>query len=200
MCDEIKTLIRETPILRARHGSKLRKINDVVILGRDFMDDEDNPLFDDSMLNPFLSGGYSDACTDLLKVFGLQRMNTNLMISMLRVDLVSAASRMKSDHTSAEWHSKLARLLMRPQKKVVKTSLFSPSEVANGSLLAAWPYICLPQGGFPSHQDWISKSWSRQQLPTKADNYFSHILELLSHQSQMCALRYSDSTVQFPVE
>jgi hypothetical protein len=126
MCDEIKILIRETPILKARHGPNLRKINDVVILVTGFMDDEDNPLLDDSTLDPFLSNIYSPVCTNLLKDFGLQRMSTDLMVSMLRVDLESEASRMKSDYTSAEWHSKLARLLMLPKKEVVRNLALLP--------------------------------------------------------------------------
>lgn len=121
MCDEIKSLIRETPILKARHGSNSRKINDVVILVEDFTDDEDDPLLDDSTLNPFLSSRYSPVCKNRLKDFGLQRMNTDLMISMLRVDLESPASRMKSEYTSAEWHSKLARQLILPRKEVVRS-------------------------------------------------------------------------------
>lgn len=121
MCDEIKSLIFETPILKARHGGNLRQINDVVILVEGFMDVGDNPLLDDHTLNPFLSNRYSNVCKDILKDFGLKRMHTRLLISMLRDDLESPASRMKSDYHSAEWHSKLARLLMLAPKENVKS-------------------------------------------------------------------------------
>lgn len=100
------------PALMTRHGH-LRKINDVVVLWKRFMDSDGNPLFDDSDIDPFLSSHYPYESRKALVHYGLKHMSYALVFHMLRKDLKSAASRIKSKSTSEDSHSRIAKLLSR---------------------------------------------------------------------------------------
>ncbi|KAK3941989.1 hypothetical protein QBC46DRAFT_257257 [Diplogelasinospora grovesii] len=116
-----KRLMSNTPILKSRHRRDLRKIDDVVILASDAKDDDLDPLFDDSVLDPFLSKEYPYVSWNALRQYGLRITGYNLLLDMLQADLDSPASRMKSKSTSKDWHSAVAQVFSGlPNRKRLK--------------------------------------------------------------------------------
>ncbi|GFG16303.1 hypothetical protein IFM61392_09435 [Aspergillus lentulus] len=109
----IRDLIGVTPVWRSRHGNSLRVIGSLVILPEDFMDSDGNPLLDDSSLDPFISTAYPAALEGTLKEYGLGVGTFDLILRMLKSDLESPTSRVKSCVTSADFHSRISQLLSR---------------------------------------------------------------------------------------
>ncbi|KAJ6063689.1 hypothetical protein N7499_012369 [Penicillium canescens] len=109
----IRDLIAITPVWRSRHDNGLRVINSVVILPGDFMDSDGNPLLDDPSLDPFLSTAYPAALEETLREYGLRMGSFDLVLRMLKSDLESSTSRVKSHATSADFHSRISQLLLR---------------------------------------------------------------------------------------
>ncbi|KAH1752035.1 hypothetical protein LV164_008598 [Aspergillus fumigatus] len=107
----IRDLIAETPVWRSRHGNSLRVIDSIMILPEDFMDSDGNPLLDDSSLDPFISTAYPAALEETLKEYGLRVGSFDLILRMLKSDLESSTSRVKSHVTSADFHSRISQLL-----------------------------------------------------------------------------------------
>ncbi|KAF9887222.1 hypothetical protein FE257_010476 [Aspergillus nanangensis] len=92
----IRDLIAVTPVWRSRHGNSLRVIDSIVFLPEDFMDNDGNPLLDDSSLDPFISTAYPAALEEIIED-----------------DLESSTSRVKSHGISADFHSRISQLLSR---------------------------------------------------------------------------------------
>ncbi|KAJ5297272.1 uncharacterized protein N7443_008165 [Penicillium atrosanguineum] len=109
----IRDLIAITPVWRSRHNNDLRVKNSIVILPDDFMDSDGNPLLDDTSLDPFLSAAYPAALEETLEEYGLRVGTFDLVLRMLRSDLESSTSRVKSHITSADFHSRISRLLSK---------------------------------------------------------------------------------------
>ena len=109
----IRDLIAVTPVCRSRHGNGLHVINSIVILPDEFMDSDGNPLLDDSSLDPFISSAYPAALQEIMEEYGLRRGTFELILRMLKSDLESSTSRVKSDITSADFHSRISQLLSR---------------------------------------------------------------------------------------
>ncbi len=102
-----------TPVLLARHGTQLRKIDTVALLAGHFKDDEGSPLLDDSATSVFISNRYSPEATNLLEEYGLKIMDVDHVVDLLRADLTRATSKMRSASTSQRWHSTMAQLLTK---------------------------------------------------------------------------------------
>lgn len=91
----------------------LRKIDDVVLLCSDFQDNEGNPLFEDSLLDPFISDEYPQASCEILEYYGLRKMSYEQLLVMLNDDLSNPASWMKSASSSEDWHSAVAHFFLK---------------------------------------------------------------------------------------
>ncbi|KZF20943.1 hypothetical protein L228DRAFT_223072 [Xylona heveae TC161] len=113
LSQKIKHLVSETPILKSRHRNDLRRVRDVVTLASDFIDKNGDPLIDDPVLDRFLAGAYPWSSSGALGKYGLSIMNFDVVIDQLHADLKTPASRMKSNLTSEDWHSAVARILSR---------------------------------------------------------------------------------------
>ena len=89
----------------------MRSISDVSLLVNDAKDENGDPLFDDTIKDPFLSPKYSDAVVIALKEYGFEIMSIRLFVDLLKSDLKSANSKMRGGAMTEEWHSRVARLL-----------------------------------------------------------------------------------------
>ena len=145
----IKQLIHETPILKSQYSSSLRKIDDIVIPTPDFMDENRSPLLEDSTLDPFLSNKYPPDCVQSLKPYGLESMSHDLVIRMLRDDLENQASKMKSEKTSAEWHSHFAKLLLQVDKGSISKLALIPLRFGKWVSVSAWSVYMPTTNGIP---------------------------------------------------
>jgi len=117
LCEIIRRRLSVLPVLRARHSSALRKIADVVRVGGDFEDEHKQPLLDSIERDPFVSPRYPMESIQHLDGYGLRVMNMRLVFDLLEDDLKnSLTSKMQSKHTNEAWHSRMARILVRPPK------------------------------------------------------------------------------------
>ncbi|KAE8133581.1 hypothetical protein BDV38DRAFT_274159 [Aspergillus pseudotamarii] len=148
----IRDLIAVTPVCRSRHGDGLHVINSIVILPDDFMDSDGNPLLDDSSLDPFISSAYPAALQETLEEYGLRMGTFELILKMLKSDLESSTSRVKSDVTSADFHSRISQLLSRieheDQDEMHNLNELAILPLRNGEWVSAnsGP-VCLPKTG-----------------------------------------------------
>jgi hypothetical protein len=110
--ERIRRCISETPVLRSRHGTRLRKLDDVVSLTHDFMDEYNHPLIHDGEIDPYISDGYPGTSSTRLRQYGLKYNNFDLVLRLLQSDLDSPESRVKSSKCG-KWHSKLAQILLK---------------------------------------------------------------------------------------
>ncbi|KAF2170402.1 hypothetical protein M409DRAFT_35953 [Zasmidium cellare ATCC 36951] len=138
--------ISEHRLLMPRHGTQLRRLDTIVRMDQSFMDDLGNPLLDDPTTSHFVSKRYvKEAVSPYLSDYGLQVMNDDLILRLLRIDLEDPDSKMKSRTTSQLWHTIMARTLT---PMVTKTQVRALS--------------CLPlRGGV-----WVSPDSGSVYLPT----------------------------------
>lgn len=108
----IKHRLSKTPVLKSRHGARLRKLDDIATVARDFMDGNDDPLLDDKILDPFLSNKYLSPNPIILRHYGVRGTDDALVIRLLQHDLDNSESRVKS-YKCDKWHSALARRLLK---------------------------------------------------------------------------------------
>lgn len=145
----IKQVIHDAPILKSQHSSSLRKIDDVAIPTPGFMDDNQSPLLEDSSLDPFLSNKYPPDCIKSLERYGLKCMDHDLVTRMLQDDLENPASRMKSETTSAEWHSQFAKLLLQVDKGSIRKIALIPLRSHKWVSPSAWSVYMPTTNGIP---------------------------------------------------
>lgn len=145
----IKQVIHDAPTLKSQHSSSLRKIDDVAIPTPDFMDDNQSPLLEDSSLGPFLSNKYPPDCIKSLECYGLKCMDHDLVTRMLQDDLENPASRMKSETTSAEWHSQFAKLLLQVDKGSISKIALIPLRSRKWVSPSAWSVYMPTTNGIP---------------------------------------------------
>lgn len=99
-------------VIRTRHN-RLQLIADVVIPTRDFENSDGNVLLDHPDIDPFISDHYTTNDRSNLIPYGLGWLKLNIVLSLLRKDLNSLLSRMKSTDLSEDFHSRMAKLLAR---------------------------------------------------------------------------------------
>jgi hypothetical protein len=113
----IRDLIAMTLVWRLRYSNSLHMIDSLMILPKDFMDSNGNPLLDDSSLDLFISTAYPAALEETLKEYGLGVATFNLILRMLKSDLEHSTSRVKLYIMSADFHSRISQLLSRIENK-----------------------------------------------------------------------------------
>lgn len=99
-------------VIRTRHN-RLQPIADVVIPTLDFKGSDGNVFLDHPDIDPFISDHYSTYDRNHLTPYGLELLSFGIVLSLLRKDLNSPLSRMKSTDLSDDIHSRMAKLLAR---------------------------------------------------------------------------------------
>lgn len=100
-----------TPVVRSLHRDDLRLIEDAKLPLCRGLDQHGNQLLDNRVLDPFVSEKYSDVDLAALRPYGLQALHMHEVLELVRTDLCSRNSMMKSEKTSQAWHSRVASLL-----------------------------------------------------------------------------------------
>jgi hypothetical protein len=132
--ETIEHYLSETPVLESRHGAKFRKLNEVKLLSRSFMDENDDPIIDDDKLDPYMSGNYPPTSSDVLKMYGLKNNNVKLVLKLLQRDLDSPNSRVKS-YRCEKWHSALSQILLNVERS--RLQCFKMLPLRNGRWVSA---------------------------------------------------------------
>jgi hypothetical protein len=128
-------------------------MGEVVYLTANGSDNDGNPLLDDPARDPFLSANYPPASRDALKRYGLRSLHFGLFLDLLKMDLSSSRSKLKSASTDDAWHAKLAQSLR---------SFFAKGNSERKSQLKGLPMLPLWSG------EWVAANCGRVYLPSTA--------------------------------
>ncbi|SPN99278.1 uncharacterized protein DNG_02315 [Cephalotrichum gorgonifer] len=110
LMEKIKHRLSLSPVLMSRHTTALRMVKDVCILPANCEDENGDCLFDDRHADLMLSKAYPADAISTLIGYGLKAANYGIIFGLVRRDLNSDESRMKSLSSTAEWHSRVAAL------------------------------------------------------------------------------------------
>jgi hypothetical protein len=112
--DKIQSLLKEHAVLRGRSHGPLRRISQLKKLGNDFEDKFGEALVADLDEEMYLASEYQREDRAPLETLGLAVMNFDAVISRFQKDLELPNSRLKSTETDDDWHTRTAKLLLRP--------------------------------------------------------------------------------------
>lgn len=103
--------LKQEAVFVSRARRQFRYLSDVRELPAEAKIGEE-PIFDDEASDPFLSSMYPDEVVHCLRlVLGLADMDKSGLFQLVSKDTCSSNSRMRSNQTSNEWHSRAAQLL-----------------------------------------------------------------------------------------
>ena len=111
---KIVALLKESPVLRSRRENSLKRPYQLKIQTDDTMDEKGDPLFDDLAEELYLSQQYALEEEQSLRQIGVQSLSMTDILLRVQADLSSTSSKIKSTATSEDWHTRAARLLMKP--------------------------------------------------------------------------------------
>lgn len=109
---KIRAKLSDLPVICTRHGRR-KTITDTVRPTGDFKDSDENVLLDHADIDSFISDHYSPLDWSHLVPYGLKKMTSALVIKLLKKDLESPLSRMRSKNLNDEIHSRMAMILAR---------------------------------------------------------------------------------------
>ncbi|UNI18105.1 hypothetical protein JDV02_004396 [Purpureocillium takamizusanense] len=110
--NKIAEEIKATPVLRSRRRIDLRRIREVSILSDDARLADGTPVLETAD-DLFLSPEYSHSMTRILKPYGLKLLNFFMFVDMVENDIHASDSKMRGRDTTEEWHTVVAKLLLR---------------------------------------------------------------------------------------
>ena len=117
--EKIFTCLREEKMLQSWAGS-LSQGKDLRRVPLDCLDAKDEPLFACPLFGPFyLSPKYSVNDMELLAALGVQTFSNEEFCYAVSLDLDSSSSRLKSDSSDNDWHTRTAEKLLA----IAKTDL-----------------------------------------------------------------------------
>ena len=108
----ITSRLSPIPILRPWRGGSLRRIGKLKYLVPCCLDENGEPLFEDLTDEIYLSNKYSEEEVCILRTVGLKNISINEVWDRVRGDLRSPYSKMKSQQTGADWHSRSAQMIL----------------------------------------------------------------------------------------
>ena len=122
--DKIHELLKGCAILRGHSHGPLRPISQLKQIGANFEDESGNPLVADLDEEMYLASEYPQEDIAVLKSLGLGVLKFVDVMARFRHDLKqpSPRSRFKSPETNDDWHTKTAKLLLRPFEEKWSTS------------------------------------------------------------------------------
>lgn len=114
LVEAIHNGLQETLVLWTRNHKELRLIKDMRQLSLGALDKYSSPLYPDLEPEEYLPPQYLAKDLDLLKDYGLCRLNANGFLTRVRKDLnQQKSSIMMSPDTDNDWHSRVAKALFR---------------------------------------------------------------------------------------
>jgi hypothetical protein len=122
--DKIHELLTRHAVLRGDSHGPLRPINQLKKIGNDFKDEFGNALVADLDEEMYLASEYQQEDIIALNRLGLGVLSFFAVMARFRHDLKqqSSRSRFKSPGTNDDWHTRTAKLLLRPFEEKWKSS------------------------------------------------------------------------------
>jgi hypothetical protein len=113
--DMLKADIINAEIMIPRTGVRLRPIKRLRMIAEDFKDEQGEPLFDDLLGQDAIyhSNMYMSGDLNTLQGYGLKVIDIQDVLQRLEADLRSPTSKWKSAKTNSDWHSRIAKLLLK---------------------------------------------------------------------------------------
>lgn len=113
----MKARITQPILMQPWGGGALKRLCDVRYLPSQFLDENDEPIFEDTYPEIYLSKRYGNSVRFLLKDWGLKSLELSEFVDRAEADLKRETSRLRSPRSSTEWHSKAAFSLIVPFRK-----------------------------------------------------------------------------------
>ena len=120
----IKSLLKETPILRSKSGRSLHYPKDLCTVPIVYRDKDGNPLFADLEPELYLSDKYDWLI--LSKELDVGVISIVQLLERIEADLESADSRLKSKGYDQDWHRRVAEFLVEQLSKWRKHPQIGP--------------------------------------------------------------------------
>lgn len=114
LVDGIKMRLQEEEVIRTRGKGVLRCIEHMERLPQSSYDRHGNPLFPDLDPEIYLSEGYEGQDLDILESFGLEWIVMMTTIKTVWRDLLRSPSKLRSQSTDDDWHTRAAIVLRKP--------------------------------------------------------------------------------------
>jgi len=127
--NKIHELLKGRAVLRGYSHGPLRPISQLKEITNNFRDEFGNPLVDDLENEIYLASEYEQQDIAALDSLGLAVLDFADIMQRLRRDLEqpNSSSRFKSPETNDDWHTRTAKLLLRPFEEKFKSKI--PDEV-----------------------------------------------------------------------
>ena len=121
--DKIHELLKGRAVLRGHSHGPLQPISQLKQIGEDFTDEFGNALVPDLDEEMYLASEYQQQDTAALVSLGLGVLGFDSVMERFRHDLEqpSSGSGFKSPETNEDWHTRTAKLLLRPFEEKWKT-------------------------------------------------------------------------------
>lgn len=118
LLEKIVTLLLQEEILWCRSETKWKRPDQLRWFGQNFLDDDEEPLFEDLPEEIYLSSGYNRAKDkpSFDKLY-IKMMDWGKALARIQADLMRSNSRMKAPATNVSWHNRTAKMLMTPFEK-----------------------------------------------------------------------------------
>ncbi|KAF2173314.1 hypothetical protein M409DRAFT_17255 [Zasmidium cellare ATCC 36951] len=149
--DEIERQISQSTVLVSRNKQQLRTIDQVFEVADDFIEEDGTPLLDDPITDPFLSPSYPSSALQSLQEYGLEPSTFELAVDLIRKDLNSFhKSKIRDQSTSEDWHSRLARLVVKDEDTIdaLKSIAVIPLRSGDWACVADGPVFFPSTKGF----------------------------------------------------
>lgn len=144
--------IKSTPLFRSRHWIIRRELPKLCILPSDAQMEDGSPVLEDAAEDIYLSPRYSAEVRSKLRqpAYGLKTLSRDKFLALLRRDIAHFGSKMRMKDPKSEWHSVVAKLILKIGKSGRRIDNIELLPLQNGTWITATDKpIYLPTlGGF----------------------------------------------------
>ena len=109
---KIVTLLQRTEVLRTRRRGTLKRPKDIRFLPPVYLDQYDEPLFDDLVNEIYLSSKYKGFIK--LKELGASSISYAEIFDRIQVDAKRSNPKITASTSDEDWHTRVAKLLIEP--------------------------------------------------------------------------------------
>ncbi|KAF5639429.1 uncharacterized protein FTJAE_4766 [Fusarium tjaetaba] len=137
---EIRNKAQKGLLVMVHNQSASRCMNDIRILPNHLKDENGQPLLEPFENDNLLSMDYPPRVVQIFKEHGAKTLEDEAFLGQLEADMRSKSPKMRRKHTTEEWHSRMARFLLK----------FSQTSTLNASRVKTIEIVPLKDGTWTS--------------------------------------------------
>ncbi|KAF5556276.1 hypothetical protein FNAPI_5799 [Fusarium napiforme] len=140
LSQEIRNKAQKGLLVMVHNQSASRCMNDIRILPDHLKDENGQPLLEPFEKDNLLSMDYPPLVVQIFKEHGAKTLDDEAFLGQLEADMRSKSPKMRRKHTTEEWHSRIARFLLK----------FSQTSTLNASRVKTIEIVPLKDGAWTS--------------------------------------------------